>query len=234
MILSRSNLRVVDVAAVDKSIPVLGTVHIDSDGTTVASNGKACLAVSPVLPEIKDATPVEESKGRAPATIAGDTIKEVLKNIPRDNVFKGLLEHTDFNADTGTFKLNDGKRNRSIVAQLYQRPYIDFKKVFELARAAPSKLQVVINRKRLINLLQVIDSICPDSSGESPIFVDFTDKNNIIIRAVNGTNGQRAMGVMTAYKGEEGKWMAANLWEKRIMGIRKIKKAKMRKKGLKD
>jgi len=224
MILSKANLKIVDIASVDKAIPVLNNVHICGDGTTVASNGKVILAVSPVKAEVKKAVPIKESNPRDTATVSGDTVKEILKNMPKDTMFKGLLEHTDFNSSDGSFSLNDGKRSRTIFAKLYDRAYIEFRKIFKRAAQAKSLHRVVLNRKRLINLLQTLDAVCADSSGESPIFVDLTDKNNIIVRAVNNINGQRALGIMTAYKGEESKWMQPNLWEKKITGMKMAKK----------
>lgn len=220
MIISKSNLKVADVAKIDSSIPALGNVHFLKDGSTVAANGRALITVSPVHKEVKQAIPLTESVPKE-QTISLGTVKEILKNMPKDVMFKGLLEHCDLGI--GTFTLHDGKRKKKVEAKVYDREYIDFRKMFYKAGEKRSKCRIVLNRKRLINLLQAIDAICTDNSGENPIYLDFTEDNNIILRGVNVVNGQRAIAVMTSYKHEEGKWLVEDVWEEKMLGKRKAK-----------
>lgn len=214
MILSKNNLQVVNITSVDKSIPVLNNVHITSDGTTIGANGKSIVAVSPVQEKIKKAVPLDEKIHRKSCTISSETIKEVIKNIPKDTLFKGLLEYCDFTGNK--FILTDGKRKKEIESKKYGRGYIDFKKMFKQISIQKSKHRIVLNRKRLIKLLQVMDTICKDTSGESAVYIDFTENNNMVLKSVNHQNGQRVVGLMSSYKGIEGHWLDPDKWEKKL------------------
>ena len=214
MIVSKSSLKIVELTTTDKAISVLNNIHITHDGTLVAANGKAVIAVSPVNEELKKKLPIKESKKHKPATIESSTIKEVIRNMPRDTMFQGLLEFCDFN--DGNFTLSDGKRKKKIESKLYSRAYIEFRKLFKKISPFNSKHRIVLNRKRLIKLLQVIDNACPDSSGESPVYIDFTEDNGMVLKAVNYKNGQRCIGIMNSYKGVEGNWLEPNVWEKKL------------------
>lgn len=210
-IYSRSNLTAVDCTG--KNPPILHNVHF-VEGMTVAFDGKVLLVISPVEESRKKDIPLKEGE-TGPMTLSAETIREVLKNMPPDKQFGGLLEHADLSAE-GTFKLTDGKRSRSISGKIYKKDFIDYKGVLRKARAAKVAVRVVLNRKRLRNLLDVIDKACPDSSGEAPVFLEFTDENDIFVRAVHPINGQRALGYMTSYKLDEGKWLWPDDWESKL------------------
>lgn len=232
MILSKSNLLVVGITSVDKKMPVLHNVHVEGDGTTVARNNKALIMVSPVLPEIKEKleTILPESDAEV-VTIPSDTISSVLKSIPADKKFKGLLEHTDLhtNDELGAlnevnFTLTDGKSNRTISGRKYERKYIPYKEALaQTLERINTGTKVVLDLNRLILLLQTIKKICPDTTKELPVFIEFTDDNDIIIRALNPINGQRVFALMTSYKGIEGKWLNYNEWEKQFFNNNKEK-----------
>lgn len=228
MILSKQNLLIVQVAAVDKAIPVLDNIHITQDGTSVASNGKVLVAVSPVIRELKEKIPLKETKAKHSVTISSETVKEVIKNMPKDLLFHGLLEHVELNVQDNTFLLSDGKRKRNIIARLYQRAFINFQEIFKRAGKSPVSTRFVINRKRLINILQTIDKICPDSSGESPVFIELNEAGNVILKGRNN-KGQRVLSVMSTYKGVEGSWMEDSSWEKKLLGRRRAKKRELKK-----
>jgi hypothetical protein len=220
LILSKSNLIIHEVTGIDKAIPVLNNVCIEEDGSTIAANGKVLIAVSPVNEKIKQNVPIEENKS-GKSVVSSETIKEVLKNIPRDILFKGLLEYCDYSK--GTFTSSDGKRKKKIEAKLYSRNYITYEQMFKKTCNKKSH-KIVLNRKRLINLLQVIDKVCPDSTNESAVYIEFTDDNNIILKSVNHNNGQRCLALMTSYKNIEGKWLEADTWEKNLSKKKTAKK----------
>ncbi len=224
MILSKSSLKVSDISAVDKDIPVLNNVHITSDGSLIAANSKSVIAVSPVSKDVKTKVPINESNHHKRATISTETIKEVIKNIPRDTLFQGLLEYCDFN--DGSFELTDGKRKKKIEGNVYQRDFIKFRGIYKEVDSEKRKHRIVLNRKRLIKLLQVIDAICPDTSGESAVYIDFTDNNSMVLRAVNHKTRQRCIGIMHSYKGIEGNWLNPDLWEKKLCQKKKAIKKK--------
>lgn len=226
MILSKSNLLVVGIVHPDKKIPVLNNVHIERDGSTVARNNKVLIMVSPVLPEVKEKLEaiLPETEMNV-VTVSSGTINSVLKSLPSDRAFKGLLEHTDLDVEDGVkFTLTDGKRNRSISGKKYARKYISYKEALADALSRINTgVQIVLDLNRLLLLLQTIKKICPDTSKELPVFIEFTNDNDIIIRALNPNNGQRVIALMTSYKGIEGKWLNYNKWEQTFFKKKKIK-----------
>ena len=226
MILSKKNLLVVECISVDKQIPVLNNIHIAEDGSTVASSGRGLIAVSPVPDKIRKSVPVDDS-GVDGGTYASETIKQVLKNLPRDVQFGGLLEFVDLK--NGTFTLTDGKRKHELIGKPYDRKYIDYQDVIQKAfENISSGSRVVLNLKRLIALLQTVEKICGDSVAETPIYIEFTKENDVIIMGESSKTGQQVIALMNSYKGIEGKWIVLNTWAKKIIDkakyILKIKK----------
>lgn len=219
MIYSRSNLSA--VVCTGKQPAVLNTVHF-IEGSTVAFDGKVLVAVSPVRQEVKDQVPETETPGST-LTLSAETIKEVLKNMPTDKKFYGLLEHTDLD-ENGTFRLTDGKRRRQIAGKLFSKEFIDYKSVLRKAKEAPPAVRVVLNRHRLKLLLDFLDKACPDGSNEAPVYLEFTREQDVLVRALNPVNGQRAIGYMTSYKAEEGQWLKPDHWEEKLSGTRTIEK----------
>jgi hypothetical protein len=156
-------------------------------------------------------------------TIAAATIKEVLKGIPRDTQFNGLLEYADVAVNESNhvnFTTNDGQRERHIACREYARAYIPYQHLLGKALVSAAKTKgprVVLNRKRLEQLLKTLDSITPDPSGESPVFIEFTGDNDVILRTVNPKTGQKALALMTSYKAAEGKWPKVDKWELKFL-----------------
>lgn len=228
MIISKSSLQVLLVTKNDK-IPVLNNIHIREDGTTVGSNGKTILAVSPVGAEaratLKDR--IGDDELSVPVTVAEETAKDVLKNIPKDTQFKGLLEHCNVKIDPESergveFTMTDGKRPKVIKGKRWMRDYIQYEDVFARVAATRKEVKIVLNRRRLMSLLDAIDKACPDSTGNSPVFIEFSDQNDIVVRCINYTNGQKVMGVMQSYKGAEGQWIEETEWERSLCGKEKM------------
>ncbi len=106
MIVNRSALMFSSITAIDKKIPILNNIHITAEGAIVASNGKVLSIVEPITPESrKNALKLFKMRGsnnevigtneknKNGVTISCDTIKEVLKSLPKDTTFKGLLEN---------------------------------------------------------------------------------------------------------------------------------------------
>jgi len=217
MILSKNNLKSILITVIDKSIAILNNLHITKDGSTIVSNGKVTLAVSPVPEKIKESIPLRErgvisSKG---VTINGETIKEVLKNIPKDTLFKGLLEYVEF--DNGKFFVNDGKRKKTIESKVYDRQFINYRKIFKDINTN-NGFRLVVNRKRLHELIKTMDDLCADNSNESPLYIEFTKDNNMLLRSFNYKTGQNVLATMTSYKNLEGEWPVYNKWESKLLG----------------
>lgn len=224
MILSKGNLQVVQVAQDDKQITGLNNIHITKDGCTVALNKNTVIVISPVSDKIKKVIPLEETEIREAMTISAETIKEVIKNIPRDTMFKGLLEYCDVDKE-GTFVITDGKRERKISGKKYDREFVDYKKFMKEGNIT---FRAVLNFKRLSTLFSVLNKICPDVVGESIVLLEFTDDNKVMLRATNMKNGQQVVIITTVYEYKESDWKNyfRHLTPIKIKRSSKIKKMK--------
>lgn len=215
MILGKNNLITVAMSSPDKDIPVLDCLFIEHEGTTVAGSRKAILCVSPVDDEIKEAVQLRESKCSA-VSVSSETIKDVLKIVPRDLKYGGLLEHVDVReTEKGViFTTTDGKRQKQIAGKVVDHRYTNYREIVKKALTSRESKQIVLNRKRLLALLDTMEKICPDGSGKSPIYIEFSERGDIILRCENRKTRQRVIGIMWSYSGVEGKWLELNDWEK--------------------
>jgi hypothetical protein len=217
MILSKANLSIHSIIKSDKTIPSLDTLHIREDGTTIAANGSAIVAVSPVSPEVRKSVPLDESACIGASTIFADTVAEVLKNMPRDSTFGGILEHCDFKNVGGEFTITDGKRLRRIAGKLFERDYIDYRAIYQRAHKETRKARCALNLKRLRAMLDAIESAVADSSSDSAIFIEFTEADSVIFRAQNSKTAQKILGIMCAYTNAEEAWQKYDEWEESML-----------------
>lgn len=233
MIISRSALQVINIIKNDK-VPVLNNVHIEQDGTVIGSNGKCILLVSPCTEVIRKNLKNligDDEIGTTGVTISEEAAKDIVKNLPRDTQFKGMLEHCNVIEDDEDrraveIRLTDGKRPKVIRGRRWEREYINYRSVLNRVNETKKAVRVVLNRKRLMSLLDTIDKACPDSTGNSAVYLEFSESNDIIVRAVNYANGQRVLGVMQSYKEGEGEWLAEDEWEKRYWSKNSTKEKK--------
>lgn len=225
MILGKHNLLAHLVSAPDKDIPVLDCLFVESDGSSVAGSRKGIIVVSPVRDDIAEAVPLKSSPCGSVAIVT-ETIKDVLKIIPMDKKFNGLLEHVDMReTDNGViFTSTDGKRQKQIAGKVTEHRYTNYKEVFSRVLSQKEGHKIVLNFKRLSVMLDALERICPDSSGKNPLYIEFSEANDIILRCENRRTGQRALGVMWSYKGKQGEWLELNKWEQGIIADGKTKK----------
>lgn len=233
MIVSKNALQVVHTTAAEKGIPILDNVHIDSDGSVVGSNRESVVVVSPLDEKFKKELVIQEEISEE-LSLSGETIRDIIKFIGTDKKFKGLLDHTDIKRVdnyTGQAVCHDGKRSKVIQTKVYPHPYYDYKSLIQNVFEKRSKVRLVLNRKRFLNLLQTINKICGDSGDFSAIFLEFTENNDLIVRAENNVSKQRVIGVSRGFKTD--KWMRLSKWEEELTGglkfVRKRTKAKKEK-----
>ena len=228
MIYSKANLLVVDMTKADKGIPALDNVHFCPDGTTVGANGSCVMAVSPVPTEIQEKVPLDKEESGEVVDIGGDTIssetvREVLRGMPKDTMFGGLLEHCSESG--GSFGLTDGKRSRSISGKAWPREYVDYKGIFKRTLSGVGEIRVVCNLRRLVDVLSVMDKMFPDSSKNLRVFMEFTSENDIVIRVEGVDKRQRGIAVLKSYSGLEAEWIVDNEgWEKKLTGTEEGRK----------
>lgn len=207
MELNKTNLNVVNITVIDKAMPLLNNVHIAEDGSTVGANAQAIITVAPISNRVKRGEPL---------TIASDTIKEVLKAIPSDKRFKELLDMVEVErvGNKVQFAFNDGKRERTIDAKTYSHDYINYKELYKRELNKKPLHRVILNKKRLFTVLQTLEKLVPEKSGEFPIFAEFTD-TALILRLIHPSTGQRVVAIMVLSTGE---WLPADEWEETLKG----------------
>ena len=228
MILSKANLLIAGIT--EKSGDNrLNTVHVAKDGTTVAANPRILIAVSPVKRKVKkNLTFLNDVGENISGTITAETAKSVLKYMPKDSLYKGLLEHCTFN--DGKFEIHDGRRMQRVEGKLFEREYIDYKKAFDLIGKEEVSNEITINLKTLLQTLQTLDKVSQNSTKDSPVYITITENGHLLMRTENFRTGQRVMAFTTAYTKEENQWLTLNIWESRLLGLIKKLGARLKKK----
>lgn len=235
MILNKENLLVSGVIGSDKSIPILNNVHITIDGSTVSANTKSVLVVSPAAGSADYTDSLEQWK--EPMTVPAESVKGILKDLPAGNEceishsvttkgninFHVAIDLEDSIKESGSKYIN-GKK--------FLRGFIDFmsriKNVFGSHRYGKQNYRLILNKRRLLLLLDTINKICPDSSGETAVYLE-TVENDCVIRCLNRTTKQVACGVM---KGEQdSEWMEYTQWERKFYGIDKPVRKRVKREG---
>lgn len=214
MIVSKGNLQVHEIAVLDKAIPALAWVCFTKEGISVAANGKSVLIVTATNAEIARQVPIDNTVVGGDLCIPFETCKEVLRGMPKDVLFKGLLEHVDISRE-GVFTLTDGIRKRTITAKVYEREWIKWRDIAKRAEAPGTRC--VMNRKRFLKLLETIDAICQDSEE---VYLQISS-DVVSVRAMNQRTGQRALGIMNVYKGVEA-WLDVEIAEPMKQGVKRV------------
>lgn len=221
----------VQATRADKMIPILNNVRVEPDGTTIGSNGKAIIAVSPVSGAIKKQLPLSET-ANGPLTLPAPFVHDILKQIPKDTRFKGLLEHCDIHeidkAGTVSVKIRDGRGPKSLDGKKYPRDYTKYKEVFERVAGTKQSVKVVLNRKRFLDTLDTLAKVAPHGGDFAPLWLEFTEENDVVLRTYNPATGQRVLAVMSSLKGGESQWLEESDWEKELCGVHQKAKTRTR------
>lgn len=221
------------VAGRNKRDPVLHQVHIEGDGTTVASNGHAMMVVQPVEAE-PQAMPEMEDECEVPDDGIGvdlEVIDETLSDLPKGNLSLELgfavLTECEPTTRTVQFTTTDLNRNKTVEGKLARARFPEWKGVLRRAKKAQvmskqkQNLRVCVDRRELIALLQAMHTACPDP--DNPIFIEFVPGKEddiggggIILRARAVHSDQRAIGYIRPVD-TAGKWLQMNRWEKQVL-----------------
>jgi hypothetical protein len=234
MILSKIALQLVALTGKNKSAPVFDYICIEPDGTVVATNGRVLSLVSPVADTIKAKVPLTK-KDNADCfgeriLLTSEAVRTILKAIPKDTQFKGLLEHCSIWLDsegstTVKVQVTDGRRTSDLTLRRINSEYITYEKV--LKEASESRLMVgtdniqcVLNRKRMSLLVDALDKVCPYDGEFSPIYWEFTKRGHVIVRAQNELTKQRMFSVFGKAEWQDGEWVEWDEWEKHICNVK--------------
>lgn len=203
MRINKTNLEVYNIISTDKTMPLLNNVHFVKDGSTIASNAQTLVCVSP-----------SDKNDEKDITINSDTIKEVLKALPSNIKFtdqNNLIDIDNYN-DKIRFSFSDGERKRTIDAKKYNYEYINYKKLIKRELNSKVLNKIIINKKRLFTVLQTLEKIIPEKSGEFSIYIEIT-KTSLIIKTIHPKTDQNILAIMLLNNGE---WIKNDYWNNKF------------------
>ena len=209
MIVSKASLQLSALAKKDTTVPQLENIKVESDGTVVAANRNTVIAMSPVPDEAKRNLPTRESEP-CEGMIPRDLAQRAMTAIGRDRMFGGRLEFADVSKERGDikFKVVDEKNKTATLEDEEPRgEWVPWRQI--ITEHGKTIGTFILNRSRLHILLDILDRAAPDSGGETPVYLEFTEDNYLVIRARNYITGQDVFGVMMSYKGaqlEQSEW----------------------------
>lgn len=223
MIVSKSSLHAVDCTVIDNDIRSLDNVHIEEDGTVVASNRESVLIVSPIRQEIREKLILKEGDSSS-VTLSSETIKDIIKFIGIDKKYKGLLEHCDIveSEDGATITCYDGKRSKAIQAKVFPKEYYPYVELVKRVYKKALTVQIKLNRIRFVNLLNTMNKICDEKSDFAPLYLEFSEDGDMILRAESAKTGQRVFAVSRGLTNKN--WLEPENWEKALTGSKPEKK----------
>jgi hypothetical protein len=217
MIISRNHL------ALERVVDDNGVLQFNEDGSALASNKKVVMVLAPVEDEIKERLTILKDDGESERiSITPDTAKEILKNVPKDKKFNGLLEHVSIRGNDSmsvNVEMTDGKRSRKMLFKRRERE-TDEKSVLKhmYSMIDQSNINMCLNRKRLLLMLEAMDKVCEDVSGESPVWISVTEGGDITVRGWDFKYGRPVLGYMKAYSGGESAPPPRVEWESKYNG----------------
>jgi hypothetical protein len=217
MFLSKSNMVVVEIASGDTQDGIFTGVHIAADGSTVANNKHAMLAVEPA-PQSLVHFPNVGAMAAVPAggvTADADVVRQALKNLPRGAGSEAMQYAALTDAVGGEVELcTAGKKMmQRVSAPSLMGQYPDWRSKVCMARGAAVRGRIAVNRRKLIALLKVLDAACPDPGGDNTVFIEFGgEQDAMVMRAINYATGQHAVGLLMGLT-TKGQWLDDSDWE---------------------
>jgi hypothetical protein len=217
MILSRANLAVREVVGDAEGLNV---VHIDADGSTVASNGRVLLAVGPIdpnrvqMPGIGQAAP-----GTFGVNVPPKTVDIAVRNIPKDRNAPQAVAVTQCDDDTIELTTQSATETQRVSARPVRVRFSNWRDVLQNVRKAlkPDR-RICISRKDAIDLLNAMEHAA-GVGDEGAVFIEFgSETDAILIRGYNAVNGgQRIIGVIKPLVA--GEWLALSRWERVVFSL---------------
>jgi hypothetical protein len=206
MIISKNSLQVFNICAPDKTNPAMNCICIESDGSVVASNSKVWCWVSPLKKERVALVPLQGKGGESGSgriILSSSSVEKILKAIPKDTQYKGLLEHANIERvilgqPLVVVTTTDGKQTHSINVNAMGFKYPEYQKLFSDAWASCQYIfdsgkrdGVCLNRKRISNVCTVVDKVCSYDGQFAPTWWYFAEDRSVLMKSVNELTEQR-------------------------------------------
>ena len=223
-LLSKASLAVRSAASDDKSSPDVHRVQIEADGSAIAGDGQALLAIGPIdesrglyfPPNDEDsAAPPPEGVGISPA----DASKVVRGMPPSSRASLQFAQLTRCEDTIVEFMTTDGVRRDKPSMPPQRRKFPDWRKAAKAAKDAATAGRVCVDAKSLVRWLQAAIKATQDRGGQIPVFVHFgTEKDALFLRADNPTSKQRVLGYVVPLD-TGGEWLEDDdPWEREVVG----------------
>jgi hypothetical protein len=232
MLFSAGNLAVAAVASKNPTDIGLNCVHLDPDGTSVATDGKMLMAVGPVdaskfhFPDVGEQTTPPSPRG---VSVPLDLIDKAAKNMPRDK--RPALRHVALVKARDNKKIElattDMRHEQKVAGLPKNEPFPDWRALIRTVRGSGGS-RICVNRKALVELLRALENACPDRGDENPVFVEINPEGTgLVMRCFNRETGQRAIAASKAYN-TKGQWLQQDSWEQGVFQT-EVKKPLIRK-----
>ena len=234
-LVSKFSLAVAGVASRDAKDVALHRVHIAADGSAVASNGRALLAISPPNENKAKSFPdMENDVAEPPPDGIGmtlDDVNKVRRNFPTDR--RPSLQYAQLTRCSPTeveLMTTNGATKQKVSGQPARGRFPRWRTVLSDARRKATRTRICVDRQSLVQILQAIDKACPDRGGYNPVFIEIGSENDaVILRSHNYESGQTALGLVTPLT--VAGWLEESPWEKALRGQQTTGVVRVVKKG---
>lgn len=210
----------VEIARAEKEDPELSCVLFEPDGSVVACNRWALYAASPTTAKSLPFTHDEKLFSAQAFPLV--QLVELLKAIPQDKQFRGMLEHvqiikSDINKHEA--RIHDGRGIKPIVLRSTNpHPALrSWRERFASLRE-DAGMRFMYNRKRLASAVEAVEAACK-YDGEFAFVEQRPFKNGLLWRALNELTGQ--MVLLAWIVPAIDKTVAVSAWESSLFSVPK-------------
>jgi hypothetical protein len=201
-------------------------VLIEKDGTVVgiSSNNAGLFVAEPIIQEV----PFGSKDNLSDSIILPlKTAEELQRAIPRDTLFKGILEHADLSLSSGAevkVETRDGRRSlhqtiRRTLREDYKIPWKEF--LSRVSHEVTPVSKMIYNRKVLAGAIKALEAACKYDGSFSPVLVESAGLNKTTWRSINELTGQRVW-IVFDWTQIQGKWPEPNAWEQSFLNKKPI------------
>jgi len=162
------------------------------------------MAVLPLEPGTVKNVPLEDSGRLQQQTVmTSETVRAILKTIPKDRLFKGALEFCDID-NTGVVTTTDGRQRHTMQVTPVKVRFPDYRTEFKTALCGSivQSISVMTNRRRFRAFIETLEKVCPYDGDFSPMLFDFSSSEYVVARSRNELTNQGVVAIIARGQGE--------------------------------
>lgn len=195
MILTKANLTVAHMAS-DGTRYATDSIKIEKDGTTVATDGIALVAVSPIKQNPSDISDVSSSISKKEAL-------GLMRSLSKENKYIQIVGKNNL-------ALKIKKPKTTVKIPIDSNIYPKWKKVTSNKKTNGMLLQMTLKKSSFLKMMKTIES-ASDKGDENVIYLEINTANNGYLRIkTNKSNGQELFGLQI---GLGYQWNNPSKWE---------------------